>query len=69
MANKNTEESPLVKGLREYFENTPPEQLDQEFKELEVYNQIGPDAHEYIEQVMNELNGISAETSESNEDN
>ena len=66
--NKDKEESPLVKGLKDYFENTPPEQLDKDFQELEVYNQIGPDAHEYIEQVMNELNGTPTETSEPNKD-
>ena len=66
--NKDKEESPLIKGLKDYFENTPQEQLDKDFQELEVYNQIGPDAFEYIELVMNELNGIPAETSEPNKD-
>lgn len=66
--NKDKEESPLVKGLKDYFENTPQEQLDKDFQELEVYNQIGPDALEYIEQVMNELNGTPTETSEPNKD-
>ena len=30
--------SELIKGLEEYFEETPKEQLEQELKDLEKYN-------------------------------
>jgi hypothetical protein len=66
--NKDKEESPLVKGLKEYFENTPQEQLDKDFQELEVYNQIGTDALEYLDHAMNMLNSVQTETSKPNED-
>ena len=59
MANK--EESPLIKGLKEYLENTPPEQLEKDFKELEQYNQIGPDVFECLEHAMQKFEGIAEE--------
>ena len=66
--NKDKEESPLVKGLKDYFENTPPEQLDKDFQELEVYNQIGPDALEYLDHAMKMFNSVQTETLEPNKD-
>lgn len=45
---KEKEESKLVRSLREYFENTPPEQLQKELADLEVWNQIGPDVIDYF---------------------
>ena len=66
--NKDKEESPLVKGLKDYFENTSPEQLDKDFQELEVYNQIGPDALEYLNHTMKMFNSAQTETSEPNKD-
>ena len=38
----NKEESPLIKGLREYFDETPQEVLDKELAELERFNGFGP---------------------------
>ncbi len=64
--NKDKEESPLIKGLKEYFENTPQEQLDKDFQELEVYNQIGPDALEYLDHTMKMFNSTQIETPEPN---
>lgn len=37
----------LVDSLREYFENTPQDQLDKDWAEIEYLNDIGPDALEY----------------------
>lgn len=65
MANK--EESPLIKGLREYFENTPPEQLEKDFKELEPYNQIGPDVFECLELARQKFLGIAEEIEQTKE--
>lgn len=56
MANK--EDSPLVKGLKEYFENTPQEQLDKDFQAIEKYNHIGPDVLEYFEHIEDEARRI-----------
>lgn len=57
----NKKESPLVKGLIEYFENTPSEQLEKDFKELEQYNQIGPDVLECLNHSLEKFNGIAEE--------
>lgn len=39
--------SKLLDSLREYFENTPKEILEEDWKELEHWNEIGPNAEEY----------------------
>lgn len=41
----------LLDDLKEYFENTPQEVLDNDFKEMAYHNDIGPDAIEYAETV------------------
>lgn len=41
-------QSDLVQGLKDHFNNTPPEQLAKEFDELEKWNQIGPDVPDYF---------------------
>lgn len=41
--------SDLVQGLKDYFENTPTEQLEKELEDMEKYNEIGPDVLEYFE--------------------
>ena len=40
--------SKLIKGLYDYLNNTSPEQLEQDWKELEKFNQYGPDIEEYL---------------------
>ncbi len=44
MKNKK-EESSLIKGLKEFLDEVPPERL----KELEKYNQFGPTVPDYLE--------------------
>lgn len=39
----------LFESLKEYFENTPQEILDEQRKELEALNEICPDVMEYAE--------------------
>ena len=40
--------SKLIQGLQDYFYNTYPEQLEQDLKELEKFNQYGPDIEECL---------------------
>lgn len=39
----------MLEGLREYFENTSPEQLKRDWEELEPYNHFGPTIEECLE--------------------
>lgn len=39
---------PMYEDLKKYFENTPKEQLDADWKELKHWNEIGTDVFEYI---------------------
>ena len=41
--------SKLIQGIQDYLDNTSPEQLEQDWKELEKYNQCGPDMEECLE--------------------
>ena len=41
--------SKLIHGLQDYFNNTSPEQLEKDWKELEKFNQYGPDIEECLE--------------------
>lgn len=41
--------SKLIQALQDYLDNTSPEQLKQDWKELEKYNQYGPDIEECLE--------------------
>lgn len=43
----------LSDSLKEYFENTPQEQLDKDWEEIKPLNEIGPDALSYCEQIRN----------------
>ena len=45
---KATKVSELIK---KHFEETPQEELDKEWKEIEPLNDIGPDALEYIDKI------------------
>ena len=40
--------SKLIQGLYDYLNNTSPEQLEQDWKELEKFNQYGPDIEECL---------------------
>lgn len=40
--------SKLIQGIHDYFDNTSPEQLEQDWKELEKFNQYGPDIEECL---------------------
>lgn len=39
----------MYEDLKKYFENTSKEQLDEDWKELKHWNEIGPDVSEYID--------------------
>lgn len=41
----------LLNSLKEYFNNTPREELEKDLKELEYLNEIGPDVEEYIKYI------------------
>nr|DAI16456.1 MAG TPA: hypothetical protein [Bacteriophage sp.] len=40
--------SKLLESLENYFKNTPKEQLDKDWKEIEYLNEIGPDVFETL---------------------
>lgn len=46
----------LSESLKKHFEDTSKETLDEEFAELEGFNEIGPDADEYIEFASRRVN-------------
>jgi len=46
--------SKLLESLENYFRNTPKEQLDKDWEEIEYLNEIGPDVFEYAEFVKNQ---------------
>lgn len=39
----------LLDSLKNYFENTPKNVLDKDWKEIEYLNDIGPDVFEYVD--------------------
>ena len=39
----------LLENLKKYFENTPQDILEKDWKEIEYLNEIGPDVIEYAE--------------------
>ncbi|WP_294533153.1 recombinase [uncultured Bacteroides sp.] len=39
----------LLDSLKKYFENTPKDVLDNDWKEIEYLNEIGPDVIEYAD--------------------
>lgn len=41
----------LLDNLKNYFENTPKEQIEKDLAEIEYLNEIGPDALEYAEEL------------------
>lgn len=42
-------EKTLSEQLEKYFNETPQEQLDKDWEEIKHWDNIGPDAREYIE--------------------
>lgn len=55
----------LFESLKKYFENTPKEVLDKDWKEVEYLNEIGPDVIEYAEFVRENFGiGLSYSASE-----
>lgn len=57
----------LFESLKNYFENTPKEILDNDWKETEYLNEIGPDVIEYAEYVKEQF-GIDVLYSSSEKD-
>ena len=45
----------LSESLKEYFENTPKEVLDKDWKEIKHLNDIGPDAIEYCKSIREQF--------------
>ena len=41
--------SKLIQGLQDYFNNTSPEQLEKDWKDLDKFNQYGSDIEECLE--------------------
>jgi hypothetical protein len=56
----------LLDSLKDYFENTPKEVLDNDWKEIEYLNEIGPDVIEYAEYVKDTF-GVDVSYSNSKE--
>lgn len=48
--------SKLLDSVIEHIESLTPEQLEEEFKELEPYTHIGPSVEEYINYVKQHVN-------------
>lgn len=48
MIREKEHRSKLIQGLQDYFDNISPEQLEQDWKELEKFNQYGPDIEECL---------------------
>ena len=45
----NMNKSLMLQKLKEYFNNTPKEQLEKDLEEIKQYQNIGPTVDEYIE--------------------
>jgi hypothetical protein len=43
--------SDLLEGLKEYFEQTPQDELKRDLERLEIFNRIGPDVMEYFKSI------------------
>lgn len=41
----------IVENLKEYLKNTPKEQLEKDWKELEYLDNVGPNVFEYLKQI------------------
>lgn len=58
----------LFESLKNYFENTPKEVLDNDWKEIKYLNEIGPDVIEYAKFVKEQF-GIAVSYSNSGQKN
>lgn len=57
----------LFESLKDYFENIPKEILDNDWKEMEYLNEIGPDVIEYAKFVKEQFGiAVSYSNSEKN---
>lgn len=45
---RKKQRSKLIQDLQDYFDNTSPKRLEQDWKELEQFNQYGPDVEECL---------------------
>jgi hypothetical protein len=54
----------LLEGIKNYFNNTPKDILEKEWKEKEYLDEIGPDVMEYIEFVKGYYENESTEKQE-----
>jgi len=48
----NKKQSNLAQGLKDYFNNTPQEQLAKVFAGLEMWNRIGPDVLDFFKNIQ-----------------
>lgn len=63
------EQHPILQAIQDYLDNTSPEQLEQDWKELKQYNQYGPTMKECLElgrqhciETMREMDKAMTET-------
>lgn len=54
----------LLEDIKNYFNNTPKDILEKDWKEIEYLNEIGPDVMEYIEFVKGYYESKSTEKQE-----
>lgn len=53
-------ENKCLQELKEYLDNATPEQLEEDWKELEKFSEVGPVADEYVEQCKENVKGGKA---------
>lgn len=46
----------IVNQLREYFKNTPKDQIDKYFEDLDYLNNVGPNLEDYIKSIKEDKN-------------
>lgn len=44
--------SKIIKGLLEYLENTPKDQIEKDFEKTKKYSKVGPTVEEYLQGIM-----------------
>ena len=57
----------VFESLKNYFENTPNEQIEKDWEELKKYNEIGPDIEEFlfVQKTIRKRHGKSKQSSNS----
>lgn len=43
----------IIKGLSEYLKNTPKDQIEKDFDNIQEYSKVGPTVEEYLHGIMN----------------